>query len=127
MLFARFVFLIAGVCGIVIMAPMYFLENRLGIDYLPAITHPEIFYGFIGVTLAWQFMFLVIAADPVRFRLAMLPAILEKLSYVIAIIALVALGRAQGMVVGFAALDALWAILFTVSFIRTRRVDPPRS
>ncbi len=78
MRFARSVFLLAGVCGIIIMAPMYFLEERLGEDNPPAITHPEIYYGFVGVTLAWQLMFLVIAYDPIRFRLGMLPAIFER-------------------------------------------------
>jgi len=78
MRFARSVFLLAGVCGIIIMAPMYFLEERLGQDNPPAITHPEIYYGFVGVTLAWQLMFLVIAYDPIRFRLGMLPAIFER-------------------------------------------------
>jgi hypothetical protein len=118
MRFARWVFLLAGVCGIVIMAPMYFLEERLGQDSPPAITHPEIYYGFIGVTLAWQLTFLVIAFDPVRFRLAMLPAIFEKASFVVAILVLCVLGRVAGSVIGFAVLDALWMVLFTAAFMR---------
>jgi hypothetical protein len=118
MRFARSVFLVAGVCGIVIMAPMYFLEERLGVDYPPAITHPEIYYGFVGVTLAWQLMFLVIAFDPVRFRLGMLPAVVEKASYVIAVLVLCFLGRVTGIVIGFAVLDAVWMVLFSVAFLR---------
>ena len=118
MRFARWVFLLAGVCGIVIMAPMYFLEERLGQDNPPAITHPEIYYGFVGVTLAWQLMFLVIAFDPVRFRLAMLPAVFEKASFVVAILVLCVLGRVTGSVIGFAVLDAVWMVLFTVAFVR---------
>jgi hypothetical protein len=118
MRFARWVFMAAGVCGIVIMAPMYFLEERLGLDSPPAITHPEIYYGFIGVTLAWQLMFLVIAFDPVRFRLAMLPAVFEKASFVVAILVLCVLGRVTGSVIGFAVLDALWMVLFTAAFMR---------
>ena len=36
------------------------------------------YYGFVGVTLAWQVAFLVIASDPVRYRTFMLTAMLEK-------------------------------------------------
>jgi hypothetical protein len=118
MRFARSVFLLAGVCGIVIMAPMYFLEERLGQDSPPAITHPEIYYGFIGVALAWQLMFLMIAFDPVRFRLAMLPAVFEKASFAVAILVLCVLGRVPGSVIAFGALDAVWMMLFTAAFVR---------
>ena len=38
------------------------MEARVGRDYPPAITHPEYFYGFLGVAAAWQVAFLVIAA-----------------------------------------------------------------
>ena len=93
MRFAKWVFLLAGISGIVVVAPLYFLEEQVGRDYPPPINHPEFFYGFAGVTLAWQFMFLVIASDPVRFRLAMLPAVLEKAGFVVAICVLYAMGR----------------------------------
>jgi hypothetical protein len=121
MRFARWVFLVAGVCGIVIMAPMYFLEERLDQDHPPAITHPEIYYGFVGVTLAWQLMFLVIAFDPARFRLAMLPAIVEKAGYVIAVLVLYVVGRVTGIVIGFAVVDAIWMVLFTIAFFVTSK------
>ena len=68
MVFARRTFLIAGVYGLLALVPMYFLEGRIGRDIPPPITHPEYFYGFIGVAVAWQVAFLVIARDPVRFR-----------------------------------------------------------
>src|SRR5689334_8719271 len=102
MRFARWIFAMSGIVGIVILAPMYFLENRIARDQPPAITHPEIYYGFIGVALAWQLMFLVIATNPTRYRLGMLPAILEKVSFVVAIAVLLELGRVSGSVVGFA-------------------------
>ena len=38
MTFARRVFLIAGIYGVVVILPQYFLEGRLSHDYPPAIT-----------------------------------------------------------------------------------------
>jgi hypothetical protein len=61
MIFARRLFLLAGIYGILVLAPQYFLEAKLGQDYPPPITHPEQFYGFIGVALAWQAAFLLIS------------------------------------------------------------------
>ena len=43
---ARWIFGIAGVYGILVIAPLYFMEARIGHDDPPAITHPEYFYGF---------------------------------------------------------------------------------
>src|SRR5215813_9881575 len=119
MRFARWVFAIAGIVGIILLVPMYLLENRIARNQPPAITHPEFYYGFVGVALAWQLMFLVIATDPARYRLGMLPAVVEKASFVIAIVALFTLGRVDGSVVGFAALDGLWMILFSVAYCIT--------
>jgi hypothetical protein len=117
--FARRVFSIAGWYGLIVMLPQYFLEARIGRDYPPPITHPENFYGFIGITIAWQVMFLVIARDPVRFRPAMLPAIIEKLSFVIAMVVLFAQGRVASAPMGFVVIDFVLAILFAMSFQRT--------
>ena len=97
----------------------FFLEHKTGEDYPPPITHPEYYYGFLGVTLAWQFMFLVIASDPVRYRRAMLPALVEKASFAVAAPLLYAAGRVHGVVVGFAATDAVWLVLFTIAYLRT--------
>ena len=82
--FARRVFRIAAIYGILALAPQYFLEENVGRDFPPPITHPEHFYGFVGVALAWQFLFLVIANNPVRFRPAMPVAVVEKLAFGVA-------------------------------------------
>ena len=119
MRFARWVFLLAGISGIGIVAPLYFLEEQVGRDEPPPITHPEFFYGFAGVTLAWQVMFLVIASDPVRYRLAMLPAMLEKAGFVIAIGVLYAMSRVPAVWLGAASMDGSLFVLFIVAFLRT--------
>ncbi len=118
---ARWVFLLAGVSGILLVLPPYFLEERFGRDYPPPVTHPEIYFGFFGVTLSWQVLFLVIATDPARFRPAMPPAVLEKVSFVAAVVVLYLLGRIPAVWLGFAAMDGTWAVLFVVSFLRTPR------
>jgi hypothetical protein len=80
MRFARIVFLVAGIYGILILSPLYFLEARIGREQPPSITHPEYFYGFVGAGLAWQVLFLVLSTNPVRYRAMILPAVLEKIS-----------------------------------------------
>ncbi len=124
MTFARNLFLFAGSYGIVVTLPLYFSEAQIGIDQPPAITHPEYFYGFIGVTLAWQVLFLMIARDVRRYRMMILPAILEKFSYAVAGAALFASGRISTTVAVFAGADLLFGILFILAFLRTREEIP---
>ena len=81
MKFARRVFWVAGVYGLIVLLPQYFVEGRIAADNPPPMTHPEYFYGFIGVGLAWQILFLLVARDPIRYRLVMLPATLAKLAF----------------------------------------------
>jgi hypothetical protein len=119
MRFAKWVFLLAGATGVLLVLPPYFLEAQFGRDNPPAVNHPEFYYGFFGVTLAWQVLFLVIGADPIRFRRAMLPAMLEKVSFAVAIPILYALGRVAVTWLAFAAMDGTWLILFVVAYLRT--------
>jgi len=118
--FARRVFGAAGIYGILALLPQYFLEGRLGRDFPPAITHPEHFYGFIGVALAWQFVFLLVAGDPVRYRAMMLPAVLEKLAFGVPCLALFAQGRLAAPVLGAGLVDLLLAALFAASWRATQ-------
>ena len=83
MRFARIVFLLAGLYGLLSLTPLYFLFDYIGRQEPPPITHPQFYYGFAGVGLAFQFVFLAIAADPARFRPLMIPSVLEKLGYMI--------------------------------------------
>jgi hypothetical protein len=120
MRFAKWVFLLAGASGVLMILPLY-LEDRFFQDYPPAINRPEFYYGFAGVTLAWQFMFLVVASDPVRYRLAMLPAMLEKVGFAVAVPILYAADRVTGIWLVAAAMDATWLLLFVVAYLRTPR------
>ena len=121
MKFARYAFLAAGTIGVIVLAPMYFLLEKTGVDNPPPITHPEFYYGFIGVALAFQLVFLMIATDPVKFRPLMLAGIVEKFSFVIPTFYLYWQGRVAGPIIGGAALDLLWGVLFVVSYFKTGR------
>jgi len=113
---ARRVFTVAGWYGLVTLVPLYFLENRVGRDFPPPITHPEHYYGFVGVALAWQVLFLIMARDLVRYRVAMIAATLEKLSWSAACIALYIQGRLSSVVLGTGLLDLVFAVLFVASY-----------
>lgn len=123
MRFAKWVFLLSGISGVLLVVPPFFLEAQTSADYPPAITHPEYYYGFFGVTLAWQLMFLVIGLDPVRYRPAMLPAMVEKASFALAMPILYALDRVPGVLVGFASMDATWLVLFVLAYWWTPRTS----
>lgn len=121
MKFARRLFLLAGIYGLVVLAPQYFLEAKTGRDFPPPITHPEYYYGFIGVALACQVLFLIIARDPVRYRAMMIPAILEKASFGVACVILFLLGRVSSLTLGFAILDLILGALFVLAYFKTAR------
>lgn len=118
---ARWIFGIAGVYGILVIAPLYFMEARIGHDDPPAITHPEYFYGFVGITLAWQVVFLMIAREPARYRPLMLASVLEKLAWGVAAIVLFRQQHVSGMTLGFGGIDLLLGALFIVAFLLARR------
>jgi hypothetical protein len=117
--FARRVFTGAGIYGIVCLVPMYGVERLLGTMFPPPITHPEFFYGFAGVALAWQLAFLIIGRDPVRYRPLMLPAILEKIGYGGVTVVLVLVGRTAAGLLPTAIIDLVLAVLFAESYRRT--------
>jgi hypothetical protein len=119
MKFAKVVFWAAGIWGFLVMTPLYFMFDLIGRKDPPAITHPGFYYGFVGVGLAWQIAFLVIARDPVRFRPMMLPSVVEKFSYGVAVVVLVMQGRMHGSDLTFAGTDLLLGVLFVAAYVMT--------
>jgi hypothetical protein len=119
MRFARLVFRIAGIWGLLIVTPLYFLYDTVGQQYPPPVTHPDFYYGFIGVTLAWQVAFLLIGSDPVRFRPLMPVAMLEKFGYLATLTTLYALGRIALGQLAVVIPDATLGVLFVVAFMKT--------
>jgi hypothetical protein len=119
MKFAKVVFMAAGIYGLLALLPQYFMEEYNGRNYPPVITHPEYYYGFLGVAVAWQAAFLVLAKDPVRFRPMMIPAVLEKLSFGVAAVILYLQQRVPPIIVGFGLLDLMLAALFVAAYVKT--------
>ncbi|MBA4020103.1 MAG: hypothetical protein C0483_23315 [Pirellula sp.] len=119
MKFARWMFGLAGTYGLLLLVPYYFMEDLIGREYPPAITHPEFFYGFVGTAVAWQVAFLVIARDPARYRLLMPAAMLEKASFGFAALWLLQQGRIPGSVMAFAGIDLLLGVGFFAAFLST--------
>jgi hypothetical protein len=113
-------FWLAGIYGVIVVVPLYFLEHHVGEKYPPPITHAEFLYAFAGVGLAWQIAFFVIATDPARFRLIMIPSALEKFSFAGAIAVLFAQGRVPPPLCAFAAIDLALGILFLIAFARLK-------
>ena len=119
MTFARWVFRVAGILGLLGLVPIYFTETQIGIDTPPPITHPEFFYGFVGVAIAWQVAFIVIGQDPVRYRPLMPPSMIEKFGFAFAVWILFLQGRLAGQMLVAGTFDLVLGILFVLSFLRT--------
>ncbi len=120
MKFAKIVFWAAGAFGVLALAPLYFLFDQVGRYDPPSITHPQFYYGFAGVGLTWQFVFFIIARDPLRYRPLMIPAALEKLSYAGALLVLYLAGRISPVQAATGIPDALLMLLFVAAFLKTR-------
>lgn len=127
MKFAKVVFLVAGIYGLIVLVPQFFLETRIGEDNPPAITHPEYFYGFICVAVAWQVLFLVLSRDPIRYRPMMIPAMIEKIGFPIAVLVLYLQRRVSPTIFIPAALDLVLLVLFITAYRKTNARDSSRS
>jgi hypothetical protein len=123
MKFAKVVFWVAGIWGLLVVTPLYFLFDVIGRQDPPAITHPGFYYGFAGCALAWQIAFLFIGANPVRLRPMMIPSVVEKFTFGVAVVALVMQGRMHSGDLVFAATDLALGVLFVAAWVRTKESD----
>jgi hypothetical protein len=120
MKFARIVFWIAGIWGVLVITPLYFMFDVISRNDPPPITHPGFFYGFAGAALAWQIAFFFIAKDPARHRPLMIPSVFEKFSYGAAVVVLVLQGRMHRSDGVFGGADLLFGVLFVIAYLKTR-------
>jgi hypothetical protein len=119
MKFAKIVFTGAGIWGLLILTPLYFTFDLVGRQYPPPVTHPDFYYGFLAVTLAWQGGFLAIGREPVRFRPMMIPAVLEKFIYVFTLVVLQLQGRIVSGQLASGVPDFVLGCLFIAAFLKT--------
>lgn len=116
--FAKWVYRIAGIYGLVVFVPLLFVESTVSQNYPPAITHPEYYYGFAIVGVAWQVAFLLIARAPLHFRALMPVTWLEKGFGLIAIV-LYLQGRISSEVLALGLIDLLLGALFVGAYLST--------
>src|SRR4051812_11624753 len=120
MRFARLVFAFAGILGLLLVTPGLFAIDMVGERFPPAVTHPDFYYGFLTVTLAWQVAFLIIATNPARYRPLMLAAMLEKFPYVAMLLVLYSRGLLAAPQLAAVAIDGTLGMLFVVAYFKTR-------
>jgi len=119
MKFARIVFWIAAIWGVLVLTPLYFMFEMIGRQDPPPITHPAFYYGFVGLGLVFQIVFVVIARDPVRLRPMMIPSVLEKFGYGATLLVLYLQNRLHIQDVALGGIDALFGVLFLIAFFKT--------
>lgn len=117
---ARIIFRIAGIWGVLVLTPMFFLLDFVNLQSPPAITHTEYYYGFAAIALVFQVVFFIISSDPARFRPMMIPSFFEKLSYTTIIALYYAQGRVDPRMLFFGVVDGIFGLLFFLAFFNTR-------
>lgn len=119
MKFSRIVFGMAVACGFLVLPSLYFLLGRIDRDAPPPVTHPEFYYGFVGLALLWQMVFVLIARDPVRYRPVMLIAILEKFIYTVPVVLLYLQGQVHPKILGPSLVDPVFGVIFILAYFRS--------
>lgn len=120
MTFAKWVFTIGGLFGLLMITPLFFLEAQMAALSGAPLSQPENYYGFVGVIFAWQLVYLLIGRDPARYRPIMLLGALGKVIFVTATWTLAVQGRTAIATAYIASSDLLLAVLFVVAWFRTR-------
>lgn len=126
MRFASLTFRIAGIWGLVVIVPMYFLFDAIGRQNPPAMNHPQFYFGFLGVTLVWQLLFLTISKDPARYRPLFPAALLEKLVFIVTMMVLAIAGQIRVADAMVAVPDSVLAVFFVMAMLRTDRSRPAK-
>jgi hypothetical protein len=119
MKFAKVVFWMAGIWGVLVLTPLYFVFDMISRNDPPPITHPGFYYGFVCVALAFQVAFIVIARDPVRLRPMMIPAMLEKFGYGATFVVLYLQNRLHPQDLGLGGVDVVFGVLFLIAYFKT--------
>ena len=111
---ARYIFLVAGILGLLSTIPLIFAEKIM------VVRQPEFYYGFVFLDICWQVLYLFLSSHPARYRPIMIPAFLAKGSGTVSLSWLYLQGRVsvQWCVIGI--VDGVFAALFLIAFWATR-------
>jgi hypothetical protein len=115
--FAQRLFLVAGIYGVAVVAPMFFLEPVIGEYDPPSITHAEFYYAFVCTALAWQIVYLMMWRAPLRLRPMLIPAIMGKAGFAISVYVLFAQGRMAALNLVLPSIDLVLAALFAWVYV----------
>lgn len=118
----RKVFLAACAWGALTLLPLPFLRGA--IEQAGPLSHPEYFYGFIGVCVVFQILFYLVAQRPLYYRALIPCCALEKAAFAGPAAVLVALGQAAPSLLFFAAGDTLFLVLFLCAYRWLRPLAP---
>lgn len=122
MTFAKWLFRLAFVWGVLAVTPLFFMEQT---DLGAAASGParSFYYGFASVALAWQVVYLLIGLDPARYRPMMLVGAAGKVGFGAAVCWLWLMGALDSAMLASGVIDLCLAALFAAAFVATR----PRS
>ena len=116
MKFVRIIFALAAAWGFIAVVPGLF--GGAG-------PRPEYYYGFLGLALVFQLVFVMIAIDPARFRPLIPIAVLEKLAFFMPVTLLYLDGRVPlGPVFIGGMVDGLLMLLFALAWFLSRKPGP---
>lgn len=121
---ARWIYWVAGIYGLLVLLPQYFLIGRVP---PPAVTHEAYYYGFVGVAVVWQIAFLVIGYDPARYRWLMPVTCLEKLVFFVPSMLLRINGRIDDNLFYGSLIDGFLFVCFAIAFFVTPRPGTART
>ena len=85
---ARLTFALAGIYGLIVLVPFFFLERWIAQAAPGGLPHAEYYYGFLGAASVMQLVYLTIARDPVRFRPLMPLCALAKTAFFLPVLIL---------------------------------------
>ncbi|HEY0008309.1 MAG TPA: hypothetical protein VGB55_06275, partial [Tepidisphaeraceae bacterium] len=89
------------------------------------ITHSEYFYGFVGLALVWQFVFILIGREPARYRPLMIVAMFEKIAFGLPAVLLYLNDQLSLEMLGAGLIDLLLMVLFFLAWRSSRPVAQP--
>jgi len=114
----RWTFTLAAIYGIPIFAAWFFHTPKM--VGRASSQQPEIYYGFAGLGLAWQAVFLLIAGDPRRYRpLMLIAAIGEKFLFAGILVVLLLQHLARAHWIPPAVIEFAFGIAFLIAYFMT--------